>query len=161
MFFRQPLLAVFLGQCFRDYILCINVFLWHMGIFSLLAAGLFSCSRLRGTQGARRNTTAQSWALVDVRGTCSGGSQSQVPTGRHSEHVGPSRSLQTHVEVKKECPTAHVISGILNVINVVRHYFLGDGKVFPRHQHARHATTFNTIRQISMTSEGYGLLPRI
>ena len=23
-----------------------------------------------------------------------------------------------------------------NVINVVRHYILGDGKVFPRHQHA-------------------------
>ena len=23
-----------------------------------------------------------------------------------------------------------------NVINVVRHYVLGDGKIFPRHQHA-------------------------
>ena len=78
---------------------------------------------------------------------------------RHSEHVGPCRLLQTHVHVE-ECPTAHVISGILNVVSVVRHYLLGDGKVFPRDQHARHATTFNTLRQISMTSE-YGLFSRI
>ena len=66
----------------------------------LPAEGLLSCSRPRGTQGARRNTTAQVWALADVRGTCSGGSKSEVPTGRHSEHVGPSRPLQTHVLVK-------------------------------------------------------------
>ena len=55
----------------------------------------------------------------------------------------------------KDCPTAHVIFGILNVNNVVRHYLRGDRKVFRRHQHARHATTFNTIRKISMASEGY------
>ena len=142
MFFRQPLLAVFLGQCFRDYILCINVFLWHMGIFSLLAAGLFSCSRLRGTQGARRNTTAQSWALVDVRGTCSGGSTWQVPSGRDSEHVEPFRPMQTHVHNTcdlwyiltwvKKCPTAHAISMILNVVNVARHYLVMETyQVFP------------------------------
>ena len=29
-----------------------------------------------------------------------------------------------------------MVSGILNVINAVRHYILGDGKVFARHQHA-------------------------
>ena len=106
-------------------------FFGTFAFFSLPAAGLFSCSRLRGTQGARRNTTAQVWALADVRGTCSGGSKSQVPTRRHSEHVGPSRPLQTHVQVKRICPTAHVISGILNVLNVVRHYLLGDGNFFP------------------------------
>ena len=39
-----------------------------------------------------------------------------------------------------------MIPGVLNVINVVRHYLLGDGKDFPRHQHARHATTFSAIR---------------
>ena len=44
-----------------------------------------------------------------------------------------------------ECPTAHVMFGILNVIDVVRQCLLGDGKPFPRH-HARHATTFNTTR---------------
>ena len=68
--------------------------------FSFAAAGLFSCSGLRGTKGARRNTRAQVWALADIRGTCSGGSKSQVPTGRHSEHVGPSKPLQTHVRPK-------------------------------------------------------------
>ena len=41
--------------------------------------------------------------------------------------------------------TAHVISRILDVVNVVRH-LLGDGKAILRHQLARHATTFSTIR---------------
>ena len=50
---------------------------------------------------------------------------------------------RTAIQVR---PTAHVISGILNVINAVRRYLLGDGKGFPRHQHARHATTFSRIR---------------
>ena len=56
--------------------LCITMYkcvFWHIGIFSLPTAGLFSCSRLRGTQGAPRNTSAQVWVLVDIRGTCSGG----------------------------------------------------------------------------------------
>ena len=65
--------------------------------FSFAAAGLFSCSGLRGTKGARRNTRAQVWALADIRGTCSGGSKSQVTTRRHSEHVEPSSPMQTHV----------------------------------------------------------------
>ena len=38
-----------------------------------------------------------------------------------------------------------MISGILNVINVVRHYILGDGKVFSRHQHVRHATIYTVL----------------
>ena len=38
------------------YIIYINVFFWHFGIFSLPAAGLVSCSLLRGTQGARPDT---------------------------------------------------------------------------------------------------------
>ena len=76
-------------------------FFLHIGIFSLLAAGLFSCFRLRGTQGARPNTKVQVWAPAEVRGTCSGGPKSQVTTGRHSEHVEPSRPMQTHVKVKK------------------------------------------------------------
>ena len=44
--------------------------------FAFPAAGLFSCSRLCGTQ-------------------------SHVPMGRQSEHVGPSRPLQTRVHVKR------------------------------------------------------------
>ena len=72
-------------------------FFGTFAFFSLPAAGLFSCSRLRGTQGARRNTTAQVWALADVRGTCSGGSNWQVPSRRDSEHLEPSRPMQTLV----------------------------------------------------------------
>ena len=34
-------------------LLCVNVFFWSFGIFSLQAEGLLSCSWLRGTQGAR------------------------------------------------------------------------------------------------------------
>ena len=85
--------------------------------FPLPAAGLFSCSRFQGTQGARPNTTAG--PLAEARGTCSGGSMSQVTTGRHSEHVEPSRRMQTHAQVKKKFP-AHVISRILNVVNQCR-----------------------------------------
>ena len=110
------------------------VFFGTSAFFYLPAAGLFSCPRLRDTQGARLNTTAQVRALAEVRGTCSGGSKWQVPTERGSEHVEPSRLMQTHVQVKKnvrrlmyrskECPTAYVISWILNVVNIVRHYFV-------------------------------------
>ena len=83
----------------EHYIMWINVFLCTSPIFSLPAARFFSCSRLQGTQGAR--PTAQVWALAEFRGTCSGGSKSQVTTGRHSENVEPSRPIQTHVQVKK------------------------------------------------------------
>ena len=72
--------------------------------FFLLAVGFFSHSRLRGTQGVHPNTTTQVWALTDVSGTCSGGSKSrnwQITTGRHFEHVEPSRPMQTHIQIKK------------------------------------------------------------
>ena len=42
-------------------------------------------------------------------------------------HPGPCKPTQR----RKECPTARVISGILIVINVVRHYLFGDGFFFP------------------------------
>ena len=77
------------------------VFFAHRHFFSLPVEGLFSCSRLRGTQGARPNTTAQVWALAEVRCTCSGGSNWQVLSGRDSEHVAPSRCMHTHVQVKR------------------------------------------------------------
>ena len=84
-----------------NILLCINVFFCTSSFCSLPAADIFPCSRLRGTQGARPNTTAQVWALDEVHGTCSGGSKFQVTTERHSEHVEPSRSIQTHVKAKK------------------------------------------------------------
>ena len=98
--------------------------------FSLPAAGLFSCSRLRDKKGACPNTAAQVWALAVVRGTRSGGSKSQVTTGKHSEHVEPSRPMQTHVQVKKNARRFIVLSRILNVVNIVRHYMVM-GRYFP------------------------------
>ena len=77
----------------------------HIGIFFSSGRGSFlSCSRLRGTQGARPNTTAQVWALAEVRGTCSGGLKSRKlasTTARHSEHVQISRPMQTHAQVEE------------------------------------------------------------
>ena len=108
-------------------------FLGQWDFFSLPAARLFSCSRLRGIQGARRNTRAQVRALADVRGTCSGalGVQSRTsPRGGIPSTYGHPAPCKPAYRLK-ECPTAHVISGILNVINVVRHYLLGDGKFSP------------------------------
>ena len=64
----------------------------------------------------------------------------------HGEAFRARRAIHAPANARiKECPTAHVISGTLNVIYVIRHYLLGDGKVFLRH-HARYATTFNTRR---------------
>ena len=70
------------------------------------------------------------------------GSKWQVPSGRDSEHVEPSRPLQTHIQVK-------IVSDVSCDIwdlecHQCRQTILDDGKVFPRHQDARHATTFNT-----------------
>ena len=65
--------------------------------FSLPAPGRFSCSRLRGTQGARQNTTAQVWALAEVRGTCSGVPSReswQVTTGSVSDHPEPNWRME-------------------------------------------------------------------
>ena len=73
----------------------------HIGIFFSSGREVFSGAL---GPGARREPSQtprrQVWALVRVRGTCSRGSKSQVTTGRHSEHVEPSRSTQTHVQVK-------------------------------------------------------------
>ena len=122
-------------------LLCRNVFFCTSAFLSLPAPGLFSCSRLRGTQGARRNNAAKKGALAEVRGMCSGGSKSKVTTGRPSEHVEPSRSMQTHVQVNKmsdgSCDTWDL------ECRQCRQILLGDGKVFPRHQLASHATTFS------------------
>ena len=121
--------------------ICVFLALRH---FSLPASGLFSCSRRRGTQGARPDPARKfgPWPRSAARalGVQSGKSpRGGIPsTWSHPGACKPKNRL-------KQYPTAHVISGILNVINVVRDYLLSDGKVFPRHQRARHATTFSTI----------------
>ena len=51
--------------------------------FSLTAEGLFSRSRLRGTQGARLYTTAQVWVPDGLRDACSGRSKSQNLASNH------------------------------------------------------------------------------
>ena len=69
--------------------------------FFLFRPRVFSRVLGSGARRARPNSTTQVWALAEVRGTCSGGSKSQVTTGRHSEHIEPSKPMQTHVQVKK------------------------------------------------------------
>ena len=71
--------------------------------FSLRAAGLFLVLSAPRHAGNPHGPRAQIWALAEVRGTCSGGSKWQVSSGRHSEHVGPPRPLQTHADVKRMC----------------------------------------------------------
>ena len=64
--------------------------------FALPPPGLFSCSRLRGTQGARVNTAVQVWALAEVRGTCSWGSKSRKVASIHWIRFRPPRANQAH-----------------------------------------------------------------
>ena len=107
---------------------CIIIYSKYKLVFSLPAESLFSCLRLLGTQEARPNTTAHVWALAVIRGTFSGGSKSQVTTGRHSEHVEPSRPVQTHKQIKK------VSDGSSDILDrQCRQTLLGVGKAFPRH----------------------------
>ena len=119
---------------------------WPFGIFSSSGRGSFLVFSPPSHAWSPPEPRTNVWALAEVRGTCSWGSKWQLRSGRDYQHVEPSRPLQTHLQVKRMSGGYNVISGILNVINIVRQDLLGDGNVFPRHQHARHATTFNTIR---------------
>ena len=114
------------------------------GIFFSYGRGPYLVISAPWHTGSPSGPNTQVWAPAEVRGTCSGGWKWHVRSGRHSEHVEPSRPMQTRVHNiinrLKKCPTSHVISGTLNAINVVRHYILGDGKVFP--WHVRHATMY-------------------
>ena len=65
----------------------------HVGIFFFLGPRVVSRARLGDTPGARPNTMAQVWALAEVRGTCSGGSKSQV---NHGEAFLARRAMQAH-----------------------------------------------------------------
>ena len=68
---------------------------------ALSPAGLFSCSRLRGTQEAHVNTGCM-WALAKVRGTCSGGSMSRKLANTEWIGLRPVRANQTHANTKTE-----------------------------------------------------------
>ena len=105
---------------------------------------VFSCALGSVARREPVGTPRASWALAEILGTCSGGSKCQVPSGRDSKHVEPSRCIQTQEQVKI------MSDGSCDIWDLECHHcrqtVLGDGKVFPRHQHARHATTFSTIR---------------
>ena len=71
-----------------------------IGIFFSSGRGSNLVLSAPGHAGSPPNTTAQVWAPAEVRVTCSGGSKSQVTTGRHSEHEEPTKHMETHVQVK-------------------------------------------------------------
>ena len=92
----------------------------------------FFCSSGRGSflviwapwhAGRPPGPHTQVWAMAEVRPTCSRGPKSQVPPGgipstwSHPAACRPTYRLH-------ERPTAHVVYGILNVINVVGQFLL-------------------------------------
>ena len=62
--------------------------------FSLPAAGIFSRSRLRGTQEARLYTTVQVWVQIGLRGACSGRSKSRNLASTQGIAFRPARASQ-------------------------------------------------------------------
>ena len=82
-----PYLYTYLYMCF---------FFLTSTAYSLQAAGLFSCSRLQGTQGARPNTAAQVLALPEVCGTCFGCSKSRKVANNHREAFRAHGAIQAH-----------------------------------------------------------------
>ena len=74
-----------------------NVLFWPLGVFFFSGRGSFLVLSAPWHAGSPPGPRTQVWALVEVRGTCSGGSKWQVRSGRDSEHVEPSRPMQTHV----------------------------------------------------------------
>ena len=114
-------------------------------------------------RGGPRGPSAQVWALAEVRGTCSGGSKSHVPSGRHSEDVEPSRPLETHGQVKRmsdcSCTSSKNVRRLTYGIwdlecRQCRQTLLGDGKVKTTqscNRTAAHDITSNQQKIISHT----------
>ena len=98
--------------------ICINVFFWPFGICFSSGRGSFLVLSAQWREGSPPGPRTKAWALVEVRGKCSGGSKWQVRSGRDSEHVEPSTRMKTHVQVKTTSNSSHVIYGILNFVNV-------------------------------------------
>ena len=74
-----------------------NVFFSPFGIFFSPGRGSFLVLSAPWHTGSPPGPHTQVWVLAKVCGTSSGGSKWHVRSGRHSEHVGPSRPMQTHV----------------------------------------------------------------
>ena len=79
----------------------INVFFEPFGIFFSPGRGSFLVLLAPQHTGSRPGPRTQVWALAEFRGTRPGGSKWQVRSGRDSEHVEPSRPMQTHVQLKR------------------------------------------------------------
>ena len=125
---------------------CINVFFSPFGTFFSSGRGSFlvlSCSRLRGTQGAGPELERKfgPWPTSVARDL---GFKVVRPLAEGFRARRPSTPRQTHVQVKRMSDVSCDIWDL--ECHQCRQAILGDGKVFPPHQHARHATTFNTIR---------------
>ena len=96
---------------------------FHIGIFSLPAAGLFSLSAPGNAgsppepHGASVGNRRGPWHVVWGFKVAS----------NHGKAFRARRAIQAHANIRtilKKCPTAHVISRILKVVNVVRHYLV-------------------------------------
>ena len=68
--------------------------------FYLPAAGLFSRSRLLGTQGSHLYPTVQVWVPAGLRDACSGRSKSPNPASNHGIAFRPARANQAHANPK-------------------------------------------------------------
>ena len=105
----------------------IDVCFWPFGIFFSSSRGSFLVLLAPWHAGSPPGPRTQVWAPAEVRGTCSGGSKWQVRSGRDSEHVEPSRCMQTHVQVKR------MSDGSCDIWDLecrqCRQTLLGDGKV--------------------------------
>ena len=132
--------------CIYIYVYIKMCFFRPSAFFALTTEGPASCSGHCATQRARPDPIRKfgSWPRSVAHALW-------VQSGKSARGgICARRAIQAHANPRtlylinrlKKCPTSHVISGILNVINVVRHYIPGDGKVFPRHQHGRHSTIY-------------------
>ena len=82
-------------------LLYINVLFWPFGIFFSPVRMSFLVLSTPWPSGSPPRPRAHAWALAEVWGTCSGGPKWPVPSGKDSEHVEPSRPLQTHEQVHR------------------------------------------------------------
>ena len=102
-------------------------FFLPFGIFFSPGRGSFLVLPAPWHAGSPPGHRGANLALAELRGTCSGGSKSDVPTGIDSEHIEPSRPMQTHVQVKR------MSDGSCDIWDPEcrqrRQTLLGDGKV--------------------------------
>ena len=76
-------------------------FFLRIGVFFSSGRGYFLVLSDPGHAGSPPEHHGAGVALAEVHGMCSGGSKSHVTAGRHTEHVKPSRPMQTHVNITK------------------------------------------------------------